>query len=109
MEYIGNSEKNAPMLRDIKLKNPEKIFITLIDFISLMFKKANLVHGDLSAFNVLIHKNEPYLIDLGQGVLLEHSHAIEFLKRDIRNIVNFFKKYDIKADESEIFDNITRK
>ena len=109
MEYIGDSERAAPMLRDVKLENPENIFLTLIDFISRMYKKANLVHSDMSAFNVLIHKDQPYLIDLGQGVLLEHPQAHEFLKRDINNVIQFFKKYGIKADKTEIYKDITKK
>jgi len=109
MEYIGNSDKPAPMLRDVKLKEPEQIFQTLIGFVSKMYKKAEMIHGDLSAFNVLIHKNKPYLIDLGQGVLLEHPNSAEFLKRDIHNIVSYFKKYNIQADEKKIYENIIKK
>lgn len=109
MEYIGDPNKPAPLLRDVTLKNPKEIFDILIDFISKMYKKAELVHGDISAFNVLIHKNKPYLIDLGQGVLIEHQNALEFLKRDIHNLVNYFKKFNIQADENKIFNTITKK
>jgi len=109
MEYIGDPEKPAPLMKDVELKNPEKIFLTLIDFISKMYKKVELVHSDMSAFNVLIYKDQPYIIDLGQGVLLEHHNAHEFLKRDIHNIVKFFKKYDIESDEEKIYNNITMK
>ena len=83
MEYIGNFENAAPLLKDVSLENPKEIFDTLINFISKMYRKAELVHGDISAYNVLIHDNKPYLIDLGQGVLVEHPNALEFLKRDI--------------------------
>lgn len=109
MEYIGNSDRPAPMLKDVTLDNPEEIFHTLIDFVTRMYKKAELVHGDISAFNVLMHKGKPYLIDLGQGVLLEHPNSNEFLKRDIHNIVSYFKKFDIQADENKIYNNIIKK
>jgi RIO kinase 1 len=109
MEYIGDSRRPAPMMKDVVLKKPEEIFDSLIGSISKMYKKAGLVHADLSAFNVLIYRNKPYLIDLGQGVLLEHPLSYEFLKRDIHNIVHYFKKYDIKADEEKIYNNITKK
>jgi len=108
MEYIGDSKRAAPMLRDVKLEDPETIFSTLIDFISKMYKKAKLVHGDLSAYNILMYKDQPYIIDLGQGVLIEHPQAHEFLKRDIHNIIQFFKKYNIEADEIETYKNITK-
>jgi len=109
MEYIGTYERPAPLLRDVAIENPEEIFETLIDFISKMYKKAKLVHGDISAYNVLMHKNKPYIIDLGQGVLLEHPNSDEFLKRDISNIVKYFKKFNIRADANEIYNNITKK
>ena len=92
-----------------KLKNPEKIFLTLIDFISKMYKKVDLVHSDMSPFNVLIYKDQPYIIDIGQGVLTEHHNAHDFLKRDIHNIVRFFRKYDIESDEKKIYNDITKK
>jgi RIO kinase 1 len=109
MSYIGDSTKPAPMLKDVKLKNPEEIFDTIIDFISKMYKKAKLVHGDVSAFNILMFRNKPYLIDVGQGVLLDHPNSYEFLKRDITNIVSYFRKYGIKADAEKIYNNIIKK
>lgn len=109
MEYIGDAKRPAPMLKDTKIDNPEEIFKTLIGFISKMYKKANMVHGDISAYNVLMHKNKPYLIDFGQGVLLEHPNSDEFLKRDIHNIVSYFKKFGIQADEKKVYNNIIKK
>jgi RIO kinase 1 len=72
-----------------------------------MYKKANLVHGDISAFNILFYRKKPYIIDLGQGVLVEHPNAHEFLRRDIHNIVSYFNKYNITADEKQIYTDIT--
>jgi RIO kinase 1 len=109
MSYIGTKNKPAPLLKDVVLKKPQEIFDTLIGFISIMYKKANLVHSDMSAFNVLMHRGKPYLIDVGQGVLLEHPNSDTFLKRDIHNIVNYFKKYDIKVDKNKIYKSITKK
>jgi len=109
MEYIGNSKKSAPLLIDVSLKNPKKIFDELIKFISSMYLKAKLVHADLSAYNILLHKNKPYIIDIGQGVLLEHPSSLEFLKRDIHNIVQYFSKFGIREDEEKILNNIIKK
>ena len=109
MEYIGDSERPASLMKDVKLENPEEVFKILIDSISKMYKKAKLVHGDISAFNILMHDNTPYIIDLGQGVLTEHPNAQDFLKRDIHNIVSYFKKFGIRADENKIFEKIIKK
>jgi len=109
MEYIGDASNPAPQLKDVKLKNPQKIFDEIIYFINSMYKKAELVHSDLSAYNILLFKNKPYLIDLGQGVLLEHPLSNEFLERDIHNIVHHFNKYGIKADGKKILKGMTKK
>ena len=107
MQYLGSSNIPAPLMKDVKLKDPKKIFEKIIEFISRLYKKAELVHGDISAFNILMHKNRPYLIDFGQGVLIEHPNSLEFLKRDIHNVVIYFKKFNIIADEDEILKRIT--
>jgi RIO kinase 1 len=108
MEYIGDNNP-APMMKDVDLKNPEKTLEILIDFIDRMYKKAKLVHSDLSEFNILIFKNKPFVIDLGQGVLIEHPNSMIFLNRDIQNILNHFKKYGIKKDKDEIIKHIIGK
>jgi RIO kinase 1 len=57
--------------------------------------RANLVHGDLSEYNILIKNREPYIIDISQGVPLDHPLAEELLQRDVKNISRFFnKKFD---------------
>jgi len=109
MEYIGDESQPAPLLKDVKLEDPEEHFKTIVSYISKMYKKADLVHGDISAFNILYHKNKCYLIDLGQGVLTEHPNALEFLKRDIKNVVSYFNKYNIRADAEEIYNKILDK
>lgn len=108
MSYIGTYSKPAPMLKDVELDEPEAVFQELIDFISTMYKKGRLVHGDISAFNVLMFRKKPYVIDVGQGVLVEHPSSHNFLKRDIHNVVSYFKKYNIKADESKIYKTVIR-
>jgi RIO kinase 1 len=74
-----------------------------------MYNEANMVHADLSEFNILIYKNKPYLIDLGQGVLLKHPRAFDFLRRDIHNILNHFNKYGIDEDELKLYNKIIKK
>jgi RIO kinase 1 len=107
MEYIGDENKAAPMLKDVLLRNPQKIFDEIMTFITRMYK-ARIVHADLSAFNILMFRQKPYIIDVGQAVLLDHPTAMEFLKRDIHNIVHYFKKYEIKNNEQAIFKKLMK-
>ena len=90
MEYLGTKDQPARMLKDVVLKNPEKTFNTIISFIKKMYKKAELVHCDLSQYNILMHNKQPYIIDLGQGTLIEHENAKEYLIRDILILGNIF-------------------
>ena len=107
MEYIGDYNKPASLIKDLRLDDPNEIFLTIIKYIKKMYNKIKLVHCDLSPYNILFHKNEVYLIDLGQAVIIDHPKALFFLKRDIQNIVQYFKKYKIKSDEMQIFNDIT--
>lgn len=108
MEYIGTKDRPAPMLKDVDLEDPEAVYDELLKFVTKMYKD-RLVHADLSPFNILYFRKKPYLIDVGQAVLLDHPQALEFLKRDIKNIVWYFKKYGIKGDEEKIFTKLTKK
>jgi len=107
MDYIGDKEKPAPILKEFEVKNPRVIFDILIDFIDKMYNKVGFVHADLSEYNILVFNEDPYIIDLGQGVILDHINSHEFLRRDILNIIRFFNKFDIKSDEKKIFKNVT--
>ncbi len=44
---------------------------------------------------------EPVFIDAGQAVVLEHPRAKEFLERDVKNILNFFKKLGVEKNGEE--------
>jgi RIO kinase 1 len=74
--------------------------------IDTLYKKAGLVHADLSEFNIL-YGDQPYLIDMGQSVTRDHPRALAFLMRDIRNINRFFKNRCDVRDEVEIFHAVT--
>jgi RIO kinase 1 len=108
MDYIGDATKPAPMLKDVSLQHPQKVFDEIILFITRMYKK-QLVHADLSAFNILWFRQKPYLIDVGQAVLLDHPSSSEFLKRDIHNILHYFKKYGIESNEQQLYENLVKK
>jgi RIO kinase 1 len=106
MEFIGDKNQPAPLLKDVKLKNPKTIYKQIIKAIRKMYQEENLVHSDLSQYNILIHKNKAYIIDLGQGVLKGHPLSNEYLKRDIHRIVSYFKKYDITENEETLYNKI---
>ncbi|MCD6299540.1 MAG: serine protein kinase RIO, partial [Thermoplasmata archaeon] len=104
MEYIGTEEVPAPLLKDVKMDEPERVFREVVDSISVMYKKAGLVHADLSEYNILFHEG-PVIIDVGQTIKSDNPMAMEFLKRDISNISRFFGKF-FKVDRDEVMKEI---
>ena len=96
MEYIGFESIPAPLLKEIKKpKDPVNLFNEILNFIKLLYNKAKLVHGDLSEFNILYHNQKPVVIDISQGVAIQHPKAEVYLARDIKNIFHFFNKLGI--------------
>lgn len=109
MEYIGDAVHPAPLLKDVDIKDPQEMFKTIETYMIKMYRDARLVHADLSPYNILVYRQKPYVIDVGQAVLLDHPRAPEFLHRDVHNIVQYFKRYNIKVDEQRMFEKISKK
>lgn len=100
MEFIGKKEP-APKLKDAKPKKPKQFADNVIDNMAKL-KKAGLIHGDLSSFNILNNQEKPVFIDFSQCTTTESPLAEELLERDIRNIVNHFNKLGLKLDIEKI-------
>tara|TARA_Y100000034_G_scaffold14075_1_gene14698 strand:- start:6736 stop:7437 length:702 start_codon:yes stop_codon:yes gene_type:complete len=105
-EFIGDKDP-APMLKDSKIKNKTKFLNEIIKNMKKLYKKG-LVHADLSQFNILNHKNKPYFIDFSQATTTKASEADKYLKRDIKNIVKYFKKLGLKVDKDDVYEKITK-
>ena len=104
MEYIGFESIPAPKLKDIKApKNPVTLLNEVLNFIKDLYQKANLVHGDLSEFNILYHNQKPVVIDISQAVTIHHPKAEVYLVRDITNIFNYFEKIGVEVPNPEEF------
>jgi RIO kinase 1 len=106
MSYLGEHEIPYPQLKHADIKDPAGTYATIVNYIDILYKKAELVHGDLSEFNILFG-DQPYFIDMGQSVTRDHPRAYQFLMRDIRNINRFFKNRCEVRNDVEIFNAIT--
>lgn len=109
MEFLGAEFRPAPRLQDVTLENPRTGLDRLVDHMAALWQDAGMVHGDLSAFNVLLWEERLYLIDFSQAVLTAHPRADELLDRDITNVADHFRRrYDLAVDEAEMRERITR-
>ncbi|NVM19209.1 MAG: serine protein kinase RIO [Candidatus Lokiarchaeota archaeon] len=108
MEYIGFESIPAPKLKDIKTpKDPVNLLNEILYFIKNLYQKANLVHGDLSEFNILYHNQKPVVIDISQAVTIHHPKAVIYLERDIKNIFNYFEKIGVEVpNPKEFYDEV---
>ncbi len=96
MEYIGDEYTPAPLLKDTELEDPASAFDTILGWIETMYTEARFVHGDVSEYNILVWDDALVMIDVAQGVLLDHPMAEELLERDVGNICRYFQRIGVK-------------
>ncbi len=106
MEYLGDEKGAFPQLRLAEFEDPQQTYDEILDYIRTLWKKAKLVHGDLSEYNILYVRGHPYLIDMGQAVTLDHPHAPGFLKRDLEQLNRFFHERCSTHEVSEILEEL---
>ncbi len=93
MEFLGNGGVPSPILKEVpKEWLTLDLYSDLMGSVSALYRACGLVHADLSEYNIMLHGWKPYIIDFGQAVPKEHPMAEEFLRRDIGNVVKFFRK-----------------
>lgn len=99
MQYVGTVGAAAPRLVDVRLSRGEAVavFDRLIDQLRI-FAREEIVHGDLSAYNVLLQHGRPWIIDVPQAVDLDHSRGPELFARDVANICRYFEKFGMKNE-----------
>jgi RIO kinase 1 len=105
MEFLGEEGVPSPMLKDAEIEDPKAVFKKIKNDIKRLYKRAGLVHADLSEYNILMMKGEPIMIDFAQAVTRDHPRGEEFLRRDVSNITRFFQKY-FDIDEEKVLREI---
>jgi RIO kinase 1 len=105
MEFIGDFEQAAPRLAQARLSGDETALAweQLLDSVRAL-TAAGLVHGDLSAYNVLWWKRRAVLIDLPQAVeFTTNTDAPELLHRDLANVAGWFSRRGVRVDVEAVF------
>jgi RIO kinase 1 len=100
MEFIGKPPAPAPIFAETEVDASD--YEWTVRMIRRLYKKADLVHADLSEYNIFKPApKERVLFDMGSAVLSSHPESKELLLRDINNIVNFFKKRGVYVKAPE--------
>jgi RIO kinase 1 len=110
MEWItvpgaDGTRETAPRLAQTR-PSPELLrsyFDQLTDALATMVQHG-VVHGDLSAYNILAAGDRLVIIDLPQIVdLVGNLNGMDFLQRDCANVCGWFRSRGLEADEHSLF------
>ena len=97
MEFIGKDGVSAPSLKEQPPNNPERFYKLIVSYIKRLYRKAKIVHGDLSEYNIMNWKGRPLIFDLSQSVSIQHPMADFMLRRDLTNLNRFFNRLDVEV------------
>lgn len=100
MEFIGDDSGAAPLLQRCRftLAEAQRLFELVLADITRMLGQ-HIIHGDLSAYNILYWQEQAVIIDLAQAVDPRYnSDVYALLERDILQTVRFFERFGVQAD-----------
>jgi RIO kinase 1 len=97
MEFIGKNGVSAPSLKEQPPRAPEKVYSLLLTYLERLYRKADLVHGDLSEYNIMMWNGRPVLFDMSQSVPTSHPMSEFLLHRDLENVNRFFSRLGVKV------------
>jgi RIO kinase 2 len=94
-------------LHQVRLDDPEQVLDMILDEVKKAYE-LDVIHADLSEYNVMIdEEGEITLIDWPQWIPTSHPNADEILKRDLENVVNYFRrKYDVRRETADEFSRV---
>ena len=110
LEFIGDWETGeaAPRLAQTR-PGPDELadlWRQMVAALSVM-ARAQVAHGDLSPYNLLVHQGRLVLIDLPQIVdVVANPQGAEFIARDVRNVANWFTARGLRPDTDDLIDRL---
>ncbi len=108
MDYIGGEGVAAPTLNTVHLERDEAsaLFRTVLHNIELMLQQ-QIVHGDLSAYNILYWDGAITLIDFPQVTdLYANPDAAFILRRDVTRLSEYFAAQGVVVDADALADDL---
>lgn len=104
MGYIDGHNLNDVATLD----DPEGFLDDIIENVVKCYR-AEIVHADLSEYNIIVQKNGlVLLIDWPQAVPTDHVNASDLLERDVGNVLRYFRrKFRVQRDLEETLASVT--
>jgi len=104
MEFIGDADGTAaPRLHQLRPDPRElaELWRQLVDAMVIL-ARGGYAHGDLSAYNLLVHGGELVLIDLPQLVdVVANPQGRTFLRRDVAAVCKWFRSRGLPDDVAD--------
>jgi len=86
-------EMGIPLYKVKELDDAARVLKTILEALRRCYLEAKLVNGDVSEYNVLITPTHRIvIIDWPQAVSSSHPNALDYLRRDVQNVVRFFAR-----------------
>jgi RIO kinase 1 len=104
MGYVGDRSRPAPVLHGVALAPDEAVTLCdeVLRNIELMLAHG-MIHGDLSAYNILYWEGKITLIDFPQVTMSESNHnAYRIFQRDVRRVCEYFAMQGVTRDADAI-------
>lgn len=108
VEFVGYEGRPAPQLRNVRLSPPEaeRLLEQALRNIEIMLS-CHVVHGDLSAYNMLYVDGSLRLIDFPQAVdARTNRHARSLRARDVANVCRYFAAQGADATPGNFADEL---
>lgn len=85
-----------------EIPNPHKVLGEILSNIRKAYLKAGIIHADLSEYNIILKPDMHILIiDWPQYVVKEHPNAQQLLRRDVENVLQYFKRKHLLAAKTD--------
>ena len=101
MEYVGDDTMPARVIREVVLEDVNAVYADVVASMAAM-RKAGLVHGDLSEYNLLWWGDHPWVIDCAQAVPFAHPRSDDWFRRDVANIARYFSRLGVDTDAKRL-------
>lgn len=110
MSYLGDGDLPAPTLSEVSLQPEElePLFNEVMRNVEIMLQHG-IIHGDLSAYNILYWEGDIILIDFPQVVDIHNNrNARNILQRDINRVCDYFIGLGLRLKPGKIINRFWR-
>jgi RIO kinase 1 len=111
MQHIGDEHITAPTLHEVSLPlgEAQHLFRHTLDHVEAMLAEG-LIHGDLSAYNILYWQGQICFIDFPQVTnSLTNSNAHFIFSRDVQRVCEYFALQGVESNPRSIIEALWKR